>query len=38
MFELEFSENADRDIISTLRYIKEVLYAPKAAEEIGKHY
>jgi len=32
MFELEFSEKVNSDIISTLKYISEVLEAPKAAE------
>ena len=33
MFELTFSEKINVDIISTLDYIKNVLEAPKAAEE-----
>jgi len=35
MFELEFSEKVHNDIISVLKYIGEVLKAPKAAEN---HY
>ena len=35
MFELEFSEKVNSDIISVLKYIREVLEAPKAAEN---HY
>ena len=32
MFELVFSEKINSDIVSTLKYISEVLEAPKAAE------
>jgi hypothetical protein len=32
MFELEFSEKINSDIISSLNYIKNVLEAPKAAK------
>jgi len=32
MFELEFSEKVRNDIVSALKYIGEVLEAPKAAE------
>ena len=32
MFELEFSEKVNGDIVSVLKYIGEVLQAPKAAE------
>jgi toxin ParE1/3/4 len=32
MFELEFSEKVNNDIVSTLKYISDVLEAPKAAE------
>ena len=35
MFELKFSEKINSDIVSTLKYINEVLEAPKAAEN---HY
>ena len=35
MFELEFSEKVNGDIVSVLKYIGEVLQAPKAAEN---HY
>ena len=35
MFELKFSEKINSDIVSTLKYISEVLEAPKAAEN---HY
>jgi len=35
MFELKFSETANNDIVSSLKYIKKVLEAPKAAEN---HY
>ena len=35
MFELEFSEKANSDIVSMLKYISEALEAPKAAES---HY
>ena len=35
MFELKFSEKVNSDIVSTLKYISEVLEAPKAAES---HY
>jgi len=35
MFELEFSEKVNSDIVSTLKYISTVLEAPKAAEN---HY
>ena len=35
MFELVFSEKINTDIVSTLKYISEVLEAPKAAES---HY
>jgi len=30
MFELEFSEKVNNDIVSVLKYIREVLEAPKA--------
>ena len=32
MFNLVFSEKINKDIISTLKYINEVLGAPRAAE------
>ena len=35
MFELKFSETVNNDIVSSLKYIKNVLEAPKAAEN---HY
>ncbi|MCL2791673.1 MAG: hypothetical protein FWD87_01150 [Spirochaetaceae bacterium] len=35
MFKLVFSEKINSDIISTLKYISQVLEAPKAAEN---HY
>jgi len=35
MFELEFSEKVNSDIVSTLKYISGVLESPKAAEN---HY
>jgi len=35
MFELRFSEKINNDIVSTLKYIAEVLEAPRAAEN---HY
>jgi addiction module RelE/StbE family toxin len=35
MFELKFAEKANNDIVSVLKYISEVLEAPKAAEN---HY
>ena len=35
MFRLEFSEKVNNDIISVLKYISEVLEAPRAAED---HY
>ena len=35
MFELKFSEKVNNDIVSILKYIREVLEAPKAAES---HY
>ncbi|MCL2185820.1 MAG: type II toxin-antitoxin system RelE/ParE family toxin [Treponema sp.] len=35
MFRLEFSDKVNNDIISVLKYISEVLEAPRAAEE---HY
>ena len=35
MFELKFSETINNDIVSSLKYIKDVLEAPKAAEN---HY
>jgi len=35
MFELEFSEKVNGDIVSTLKYISEVLEAPRSAEN---HY
>jgi addiction module RelE/StbE family toxin len=42
MFELEFSEKINSDIMSSLHYIKNILEAPKAArnhfEELKKKY
>jgi len=35
MFRLEFSEKVNGDIVSALKYINEVLEAPRAAED---HY
>jgi len=35
MFELEFSKKVNSDIVSALKYISEILEAPKAAEN---HY
>jgi len=35
MFELKFAEKVNNDIVSVLKYINEVLEAPKAAEN---HY
>ena len=35
MFQLEFSEKVNSDIVSVLKYINEVLEAPRAAKE---HY
>ena len=32
MFQLVFSEKVNSDIISTLKYIREILEAPQAAE------
>jgi uncharacterized protein (UPF0276 family) len=42
MFELVFSETVNNDIVSTIKYIKDVLKAPMAVEnhfeELKKKY